>query len=221
MVDFIILQMHRQDMLKYVCISNWTRAKQSGCAGEDTGGRHMFNNFHIGEEKDFSWSMIGNIAEGRRNLGEGMPVMMYRLFQYSLRSELSRRFTEDTARELFRKAGELSGREFALHMLDLTLPFNDFLASLQNSLEVHKVGILRIEKFDPRTGDIVLTVGEDLDCSGIPVTGDQVCNYDEGFLSGVLREYTGKDYLVKEVDCWASGARVCRFEANVDQQAKV
>ena len=181
----------------------------------------MFNNFHIGEEKDFSWSMIGNIAEGRRNLGEGMPVMMYRLFQYSLRSELSRRFSEDTVRELFRRAGELSGREFALHMLDLTLPFNDFLASLQNSLEVHKVGILRIEKFDPRTGDIVLTVGEDLDCSGIPVTGDQVCNYDEGFLSGVLREYTGKDYLVKEVDCWASGARVCRFEANVDQQAKV
>ncbi len=147
----------------------------------------MFNVFHIGEEKDFSWSMIGNIAEGRRNLGEGMPVMMYRLF----------------------------------HMLDLTLPLNDFLASLQNSLEVHKIGILRIEKFDPHTGNVVLTVGEDLDCSGLPVTGDQVCNYDEGFLSGVLKEYTGKDYLVKEVDCWASGARVCRFEANVDQQAKV
>ncbi|WP_313182470.1 4-vinyl reductase [Lacrimispora sp.] len=122
----------------------------------------MFNVFHVGEEKDFSWSMIGNVAEGRRNL-----------------------------------------------------------ASLQNSLEVHKIGILRIEKFDPRTGDVVLTVGEDLDCSGLPVTGDQVCNYDEGFLSGVLKEYTGKDYLVKEVDCWASGARICRFEANVDQQAKV
>jgi len=68
---------------------------------------------------------------------------------------------------------------------------------------------------------VVLTVEEDLDCSGLPVTGDQVCNYDEGFLSCVLKEYMGKDYLVKEVDCWASGVRVCRFEANVDQQAKV
>ncbi len=67
----------------------------------------------------------------------------------------------------------------------------------------------------------VFHVGEEKDFSGLPVTGDQVCNYDEGFLSGVLKEYTGKDYLVKEVDCWASGVRVCRFEANVDQQAKV
>ncbi|MDR2021776.1 MAG: hypothetical protein LBQ71_00615 [Hungatella sp.] len=116
---------------------------------------------------------------------------------------------------------ESGGREFALHMLDLTLPPNDFLASLQKILEAHKIGILRIEKFDPHTGDVVLTVGEDLDCSGLPVTGDQVCNYDEGFLSGVLKEYTGKEYVVKEVDCWASDSRVCRFEASIDHRTKV
>lgn len=91
----------------------------------------MFNTFQTGEESNFSWNMIGNIAEGRKNLGEEMPVMMYRLFQYSLRSELSRRLGGEMARELFRSAGEVSGREFALHMLDLTLPPNDFLASLQ------------------------------------------------------------------------------------------
>ncbi|GLC82387.1 V4R domain-containing protein [Lacrimispora brassicae] len=181
----------------------------------------MFNIFHTGEEKDFSWDTIGNIAEGRKNLGEEMPVMMYRLFQYSLRSELSGRFGDEAARDLFQKAGKLSGREFALHLLDLTLPLNDFLASLQKSLEVHKIGILRFEKFDPHTGEVVLTVGEDLDCSGLPVTGDYVCNYDEGFLAGVLKEYTGKEYVVKEVDCWASGSRVCRFEARIDHQAKV
>ncbi|MDR1549867.1 MAG: 4-vinyl reductase [Hungatella sp.] len=181
----------------------------------------MFNTFQTGEESNFSWNMIGNIAEGRKNLGEEMPVMMYRLFQYSLRSELSRRLGGEMARELFRSAGEVSGREFALHMLDLTLPPNDFLASLQKILEVHKIGILRIEKFDPHTGYVVLTVGEDLDCSGLPVRGDQVCNYDEGFLSGVLKEYTGKEYVVKEVDCWASGSRVCRFEASVDHRTKV
>uniref|UniRef100_UPI000B2D32D4 hypothetical protein n=1 Tax=Clostridium sp. NkU-1 TaxID=1095009 RepID=UPI000B2D32D4 len=45
----------------------------------------MFNTFQTGEESNFSWNMIGNIAEGRKNLGEEMPVMMYRLFQYSLR----------------------------------------------------------------------------------------------------------------------------------------
>ena len=59
------------------------------------------------------------------------------------------------------------------------------------------------------------TVGEDLDCSGLPVTGETVCNYDEGFLAGILKVYTKKDYVVTEVDCWATGSRVCRFEANV------
>ncbi len=181
----------------------------------------MINIFHAEEEKDFSWNTIGNIAEGRKKLGKDMPVMMYRLFQYSLRSELLRRLGDEEAKDVFRKAGELSGREFAINMLDITLPLNDFLASLQKSLEVHKIGILRIEKFDPNTGEVVLTVEEDLDCSGLPVTGDYVCNYDEGFLAGVLKEYTGEEYVVKEVDCWASGSRVCRFEARIHHQMKV
>ncbi len=181
----------------------------------------MLHFIQTGEEKEFSWNTIGNIPKGRKNLGEEMPVMMYRLLQYSLRSELTRNFGDAMTRDLFRSAGKISGKEFALHMLDITLPFNDFIASLQQSLEVHKIGILRIEKFDPDTGEAVLTVGEDLDCSGLPVTGDHVCNYDEGFLAGVLKEYTGKEYVVKEVDCWASGSRVCRFEARVNDQAKV
>jgi hypothetical protein len=55
-------------------------------------------------------------------------------------------------------------------------------------------------------------VSEDLDCSGLPVTDETVCDYDEGFLMGILKEYSGKDYSVKEIDCWSSGDRVCRFE---------
>ncbi len=60
----------------------------------------------------------------------------------------------------------------------------------------------------------VLTVSEDLDCSGLPVSGETVCDYDEGFIAGILNEYTQIEFDVKEVDCWASGGRVCRFTAN-------
>jgi len=74
-----------------------------------------------------------------------------------------------------------------------------------------KIGILRMEAFDPDTGNIVLTVGQDLDCSGLPITNENVCIYDEGFIAGILEVYTGKKYDVREVDCWASGDRVCRF----------
>ena len=59
--------------------------------------------------------------------------------------------------------------------------------------------------------NFTLTVAEDLDCSGLPVSDETICTYDEGFLSGLLSEYTGGHFDVKEVDCWCSGDRVCRF----------
>lgn len=95
------------------------------------------------------------------------------------------------------------------------MPFNEFVAHLQHVLEKNKIGILRIEKFDLTTGEAILTVSEDLDCSGLPITGKTVCNYDEGFLAGVLKMYAKKNYSVTEVDCWATGSRVCRFKASI------
>lgn len=175
----------------------------------------MFRIFDSDEADRFSWNLIGNIPEGRNHLGEEMPVSVYRLFQYTIRDELTQRFGNEMTIDIFRSAGELAGREFAFHLLDMALPLNEFLAALQKTLEENKMGILRIEKFDSETEEAVLTVGEDLDCSGLPVTGDRVCNYDEGFLAGILKTYTKKQYVVREIDCWASGSRVCRFEAKV------
>jgi len=47
----------------------------------------------------------------------------------------------------------------------------------------------------------------------LPASDETICTYDEGFISGLLSEYTGKKFSAKEVDCWCSGDRVCRFEA--------
>jgi len=60
--------------------------------------------------------------------------------------------------------------------------------------------------------EFTLTVAEDLDCSGLPVCNENICTYDEGFIRGLLFEFSGKKFDVKEVDCWCSGDRVCRFE---------
>ena len=30
-----------------------------------------------------------------------------------------------------------------------------------------------------------------------------------------LKEYTKKNYIATEIDCWAKGDRVCRFEAKI------
>jgi len=132
--------------------------------------------------------------------------------QYTLLDTLSNEFGLDKANGFFRKAGHLAGVEFASNVLDLNLDFDSFVSHLQETLKTLKIGVLRMELFNPENGEIVLTVGQDLDCSGLPITNENVCIYDEGFISGILETYTGKKYEVKEIDCWASGDRVCRFK---------
>jgi len=163
----------------------------------------------------FSWENLGNIKEGRGSLGEEMPVLVYRLMQYTLLDVLTKEFGAEKANDYLRDAGHLAGTEFARNVLDLTVDFDVFVANLQKSLMTLKIGILRIESVSKEAEEIVLTVGEDLDCSGLPITGESVCDYDEGFISGILELYTGKPYTVREIDCWASGARVCRFRCTM------
>lgn len=175
----------------------------------------MFKLFDMEEENKFSWESIGDIEKGRKNMGANMPVFMYRLFQFTIKSELIKQFGNEKTIEIFRNSGKLAGIEFAKNVLDLSLPVEEFLANLQKSLEDNNLGILRIEKFDLVTGSITFTVSEDVDCSGLPITGETVCNYDEGFLAGILEAYTKKEYVVIEIDCWATGSRVCRFNGNI------
>ncbi|MDR1580304.1 MAG: 4-vinyl reductase [Synergistaceae bacterium] len=176
----------------------------------------MENVFALNEtHNEFKWENLGDIKEGRGGLGEGMPVVVYRLMQYTMLDVLTKAYGNEIANQHFRDAGFLAGTEFARNILDLSVDFETFIANLQKTLQEFKIGILRMEDFDACTGNMVLTVGEDLDCSGLPVTNETVCFYDEGFISGILEAYTGKKYDVREVDCWANGDRVCRFSGTV------
>lgn len=177
----------------------------------------MANIFMKGSHHTFSWDKLGDIKEGRMDLGEDMPVLVYRVLEYSMNHVLAKEYGEEKADELFRKAGFLAGSEFAKNVLDLTVERDRFLAQLQETLKSLKIGILRIEEFDAETGDFILTVAEDLDCSGLPATNETVCFYDEGFLEGIMKVYTGQNYDVREIDCWASGDRVCRFKGKMEQ----
>lgn len=154
---------------------------------------------------------------GRENLGDEIPVTVYRLLEYSIREELFECFGDDMQVEIFRSAGRRAGVYFAKNVMDLTLPFPQFIAQLQKKIAELKIGVLRIEKLEEQTGKIILTVSEDADCSGLPLLGKAVCNYDEGFIGGILSVYTGKTYTAVEVDCWATGDRVCRFCAEVKE----
>lgn len=160
---------------------------------------------------DFAWNKLGDVCEGRQVLGEEMPVLVYRLFQYSMNDVLNHELGEEQAYRLFHRAGHLAGMEYAKNNLPLDADFNSFVAALQKSLLGLKIGILRVEAADLAAGRLTLTVSEDLDCSGLPPSDEVVCNYDEGFIAGILEAYAHTPFEVREINCWATGDRVCRF----------
>jgi uncharacterized protein len=167
-----------------------------------------------GRKYRFSWKILGDISMGRPNLGPTTRIEVYRLMQYTLRDVLEQEFGEEKTDELFYSAGMLAGKEFYAHVLGTPSDLNDFVKTLQHHLVEMGIGILRIEKADPENGSFVMTVSEDLDCSGLPETGYGICTYDEGFIAGLMESYTGVPFTAKEIDCWCTGDRTCRFAVN-------
>ncbi len=167
-------------------------------------------------ESLFDWSMLGNLSEGRPNLGSSMNVTVYRLMQFTLRDVLIRKYGVEEADRMFYEAGEEAGRQLYKNVITRKGDFDEFMNELQQVLKDLQIGILRVEAADIDALTFTLTVAEDLDCSGLPVCDEQICTYDEGFIQGILSEHTGKNFRVKEVDCWCSGDRVCRFDVRLE-----
>ncbi|MFP4395455.1 MAG: V4R domain-containing protein [Anaerolineales bacterium] len=164
---------------------------------------------------DFSWDLLGDIALGRPNLGQYTRLEVYRLMQFCFRDVLEHNYSTEAADRIFYEAGHLAGSEFYTHMMHEPDDFDAFVRDLQNVLKEMGIGILRVEKADLEQGSFVLTVSEDLDCSGLPELDYEICVYDEGFIAGLMESFTGKPFKVKEVDCWCTGDRTCRFTAEV------
>ncbi|MDR3574112.1 MAG: 4-vinyl reductase [Anaerolineaceae bacterium] len=162
---------------------------------------------------NFSWDLIGDISVGRPYLGNLMRLEVYRLMQFTLRDILEKHYGTAEADLIFYEAGELAGKAFYENLLGDLQEFDEFIKGLQNLFQDMKIGILRVEQSDLEKGLFVLTVSEDLDCSGLPEIEYEICKYDEGFIAGLLESYSGKSFKVKEVDCWCTGDRTCRFKA--------
>jgi uncharacterized protein len=167
----------------------------------------------VDRKYQFSWDLLGDIALGRPNLGKNMRLEVYRLMQYVFRDVLEQHVGTDKTDQIFYEAGKLAGSQFYKQFFSGMEDFNVFIKSLQQTLRDMGIGILRIEEAEMEKGTLVLTVSEDLDCSGLPELDYEVCVYDEGFIAGLLESFTGIPFKVKEVDCWCTGDRTCRFRA--------
>ncbi len=163
----------------------------------------------------FSWEdTIGrNMDQARPSLGENTSIQVYRLFQFTLRDILEQQYGTEMADILFKEAGFLAGKSFFDHFLKDSNDLGTMVNEIQKMFIKLGMGIFRVESADPENGHFIFTVDEDLDCSGLPDTAEEICVYDEGFIKGILDSFTKKNFDVKEIDCWCTGARTCRFEA--------
>ena len=165
----------------------------------------------------FDWdNTVGaDMKLARPSLGPTTRVEVYRLFQFTLRDVLEEKYGSETADQLFREAGIIAGKAFYEKFLSGAGSSSELAAKIQEAFNSMGIGIFRVEDAAGDNSRFIFTVEEDLDCSGLPDTADVVCVYDEGFIQGVLESFSGKGFSVREVDCWCTGARTCRFEAKI------
>lgn len=164
-------------------------------------------------EFQFNWSHLGDINSGRPNLGTQTHVAAYRLMQYSIRDAIIRHVTPAFADKVFFDAGRSAGKELYANLIHPVADLDEMTAKFQRVLKELGIGILRFEEVDNERLRFTLTMDEDLECAGLPILDEAVCTYDEGFIAGVLEAHTGRPFEAREVDCWATGARTCRFTA--------
>ena len=164
-----------------------------------------------GRRYEFSWDLVGDLELGRPNLGPNVRLEVYRLMQYSMRDVLEQRLGTEEADRIFYDSGKLAGLEFFQHVIKDCEDLSAFVSAVQKALRDLNIGIFRVEKADPEAGSFVFSVFEDVDCSGLPDLDHAVCTYDEGFIAGLMEAFTGNGFEVKEVDCWCTGDRTCRF----------
>lgn len=163
----------------------------------------------------FSWSTIGDqLAIARPSLGATTRVEVYRLLQYTLRDILEEDYGHKKTDDIFRRAGAIAGREFYNKFCTNVEDVPGLVMVIENKFRDLGMGLFRVESINLEDLSFTLNVEEDLDCSGLPDTNEQICVYDEGFIQGILETFTGKKFEVREIDCWCTGARTCRFSAN-------
>lgn len=151
---------------------------------------------YIRRHSQFSYGRIGDIDRARVTLGSDVPIGVYRLMFYTMTDALVGNIGAIQTRHIFREAGRLAGSEFVFYSLLLEDPPDAFFASLEEAFARLKIGALRVERYDPATGEVAFTLEQGL-TAGLPSSGGLAHHFDEGMLTGVMESYTDKTYFLE------------------------
>ena len=69
---------------------------------------------------EFTWALLGNISEGRPNLGHMMRLEVYRLMQFCFRDVMEQRHGNEEADAIMYQSGYLAGTHFHRQLIGET-----------------------------------------------------------------------------------------------------
>jgi predicted hydrocarbon binding protein len=169
----------------------------------------MFKNER--DEYQFKWETLGQIQENRPDVGTDVPVIIFRLYDYTLRDSLIKHLDVHKANHILKEAGFNAGVEFFNNVIAVTESTGDFYTDFANSYKYYKLGVLAYENFSEDRKNLHVLISQDLNSSGIAHVAETICEWDEGFICGVLTSHFKSNFKVEEIECWGTGHAFCRF----------
>lgn len=163
---------------------------------------------------EFRWKLLG--GDDSQDSGRKVPLALYTLMRCALKDVLKGKYGKKAADEVFYTAGKLAGAEFYTRYLEPVSGLDEFINKAQELLKNEKIGVLKlkIEKELLKEGTVLLSVDEDItdaDLYGFGPMEPEICICDEGLITALFEHFTRKKWQAKEIDCWCTGARTCRF----------
>lgn len=163
-------------------------------------------------EEAADFAKLGDMARGRETLGKRLPLAFYHLLRSTVRRELTSRYGTGEMMETLRESGVSAGRALAQEKLDTKLTREEFIPHLLIELGRAKMGDWELEWRDECGSSLILRTINQLIGDVNEDEEARFCQYEEGILAGIFYEYSGKEYLVRELSCRCNGAHHCRFE---------
>jgi predicted hydrocarbon binding protein len=165
---------------------------------------------------EFKISAIGDVSK-REVLGPTVGVEMFRILRTAMVNLISTRLGKEQAKEAIYLSGKAVGGEIAKAFLSGITDLEEYVNKLAEILKSLKVGLVKVLETDVEGGKFVVRVDECASCSGTPVIGEPICDFEGGIIAGVLKYFLGKEVKATEVKCWAMGDQTCEFVVVIEQ----
>lgn len=101
--------------------------------------------------------------------------------------------------------GQKMGRFFVVGSIEA------LLTELAEFWQLHGLGEIEKDNIDP----LILIVNDCFDCSDMPDVGRTLCALDEGIFEGIFKASLELLVTVKELECFGTGHRHCKFDIRI------